>query len=109
MTKVFVYGTLKRGQGNHSLLYGSSYLGECHTPPAYSLHDLGYFPGMVRGGHTSIPGEVYEIDDDTLATMDVLEGFPWYYNREQIETPFGTAWVYIYLGSIDNHPMIEQW
>ena len=109
MTRVFVYGTLKRGHGNHLLLCASRFLGECHTPPVYSLHDLGFFPGLVSGGQTSITGEVYEVNDDTLEALDVLEGYPRFYDRELIDTPYGAAWVYVYLGSVEEHPVIDEW
>lgn len=109
MTRVFVYGTLKRGHGNHLLLCASRFLGKCHTPPAYSLHDLGFFPGLVRDGHMPIPGEVFEVDHDTLAALDVLEGYPRFYDRELIDTPYGAAWVYVYMGSVDDHPRIDVW
>lgn len=92
---VFVYGTLRQGQSNHHLLAQSELLGNHTTPPIYSLYDLGSYPAVIEG-HNAIYGEVYRVDDDTLKQLDILEDVPVDYRREQIETPFGLAWMYIY-------------
>lgn len=92
---VFVYGTLRRGECNHHLLEQSEYLGMFQTEPSYQLYDLGTYPGLVEGGH-SVVGEVYRIDEETLGQLDMLEEVPVEYLRESIETPFGSAWIYIY-------------
>jgi len=64
-TWVFVYGTLLRGECNHHLLSEGRFIGESRTMPCFSLHDMGAFPGMVRGGEHAVEGEVYEVDADT--------------------------------------------
>lgn len=53
--RVFVYGTLLRGGVNHYLLDGAVYLGPQRTEPCFSLHNLGAYPGLARGGHTGGP------------------------------------------------------
>lgn len=73
--RIFVYGTLKRDHSNHGYLRGQQFIGMAMTQPRYRLHDLGGFPGMVldeREG-TSIHGEVWEVDAECLARLDVLE------------------------------------
>lgn len=92
---VFVYGTLRHGQRNHHLLAQSPWLGNHATPPIYSLYDLGHYPAVITG-HSVIYGEVYQVDERTLAQLDLLEDVPVTYRREQIETPFGLAWMYFY-------------
>lgn len=94
MKKVFVYGSLKQGFGNHRLLEGSKYLGEAVTKPEFTMYDLGAFPAITRGGSSEIHGEVYEVDDNVFQRLDALEGYPNFYDRMQIETPYGEAWVY---------------
>lgn len=74
MTKVFVYGTLLRGCGNHDLLKGQDFLGAAKTNPEFIFVHVGGFPGLVEGGETIILGEVYEVDDDCLRRLDSLEG-----------------------------------
>lgn len=73
--RVFAYGTLKRGQGNHHLLAGQDFLGSGRTEPVYRLWDLGGYPGMVRAaeGGQSIAGEVWEVDEPCLRQLDELE------------------------------------
>jgi gamma-glutamylcyclotransferase (GGCT)/AIG2-like uncharacterized protein YtfP len=95
---IFVYGTLKQGEPNHYLLAGSELLGVYETPPVYTLYDLGTYAGLVEGNNT-ILGEVYRIDDEVLAKLDVFEDVLIEYRRETIETPFGEAWIYLYPGA----------
>jgi len=104
---VFVYGTLRQGESNHSFLANSQLLGRFDTKPEYGLYDLGLYPGLVSG-HQSISGEVYLIDDDTLAKLDILEDVPVEYHRETIETPFGTAWIYIYQEATSQEALIDS-
>ena len=88
--RVFVYGTLLAGEGNHRLLANATLVGEAHTTPAFELRDLGYFPGLVKGGACSVTGEVYEVDAATLAALDRLEGHPRFYRRVRIALDDGT-------------------
>ncbi len=89
-TRVFVYGTLMRGEPNHRLLAGADYLGRARTEPAFELVDLGAFPAMVPGGRTAVSGEVYAVDDPTLAALDRLEGHPRFYRRRAVRLDDGT-------------------
>lgn len=105
MYKVFVYGTLKMGKSNHPLLRDSAYLTDHETDPEFLMINLGGFPGVVRDGATSIKGEVYEVDDETLARLDRLEGYNEndsrehnLYTREVLEySPIEDEPVYIYI------------
>jgi gamma-glutamylcyclotransferase (GGCT)/AIG2-like uncharacterized protein YtfP len=82
---VFFYGSLKRGHYNHGRLAAARFVCDAKTAPEYRLFDVGYYPAMVedRAG-ISIQGEIYEVDDATLASLDRLEGHPDYYRRERI-------------------------
>ncbi len=90
MTRVFVYGTLQRGDGNHRVIEAASYLGEARTAPAFTLVSLGPFPALVAGGITTVLGEVYEVDAGMLAQLDRLEGCPRFYQRHPIVLDDGT-------------------
>jgi gamma-glutamylcyclotransferase (GGCT)/AIG2-like uncharacterized protein YtfP len=81
MTRLFVYGTLLRGERNHRLLAGAAFLGEARTGAGFRLVDLGSFPAMYRGGRGRVRGEVFAVDAETLAAVDRLEGHPAYYER----------------------------
>jgi len=72
---VFVYGSLKRGFINHSLLDGQQFIAVARTQPRYRLYTLITFPAMVEaaeGGH-SIEGEIWSVDSACLARLDILE------------------------------------
>lgn len=107
MHKVFVYGTLKAGYGNHrSYLHSAEALGEASTVSRhYALLDLGAFPGAVRhreGGQ--VHGELYRVDDATLRALDRLEGNGSFYQRQRVHvlTEEGTrhlAWMYLLIDS----------
>lgn len=107
MHLVFVYGTLRQGEANHHYLAGSQRLGMWVTPPSYALHDLGPYPGL-SAGQQSIQGEVYQVDDSTLAQLDILEDVPVEYRRENIDTPYGLAWIYIYQDTSRLNSLIES-
>lgn len=82
--RVFVYGSLMKGFGNHGLLQDSAFVSPASIK-GYSLYSLGAFPAAVRGlGQSTILGEVYEVDDATLARLDRLEGHPTFYERQQV-------------------------
>jgi gamma-glutamylcyclotransferase (GGCT)/AIG2-like uncharacterized protein YtfP len=95
MARIFVYGTLKRGHGNHHYLAGQKFVGEAVTVPKYRLIDLGSFPGLFCDDPDGLEvrGEVWDVDETTLARLDQLEGYDpedyagSLYWRESIDVP----------------------
>ena len=74
--KVFVYGTLRKGFGNHSLLYNANFVGKATIKAA--MYSMGYVPYVSLQTYEEndlVHGEVYEIDKDTLKRLDRLEGY----------------------------------
>ena len=113
MTRLFVYGTLKRGCKNHHLLAGQTYVGEARTAPGYRLHDLGDFPGMVPDAADSggVTGEVWSVTAAALARLDAFEGVPeGLYRRDRVALigPFNDteAHTYLYAGDVSGHPAL---
>jgi len=108
-TRIFTYGTLMAGQPNHRLLARAKRIGPARTQPRFDLVDLGPFPGMVTGGTTAVLGEVYEVDRETLAALDRLEGHPRFYERKTIRLANG-QWIatYIYPQRPSGRPLIES-
>lgn len=113
LTKVFVYGTLKRSNSTGGLdqqVAGFEFVGSAVTSsPTYSLYDLGSCPAAVLSGDSYISGEVWSIDDRALYNLDQIEGYPMGYKRTQVDTTQGRAWIY-HIPNIKNYnaSMIES-
>ena len=91
---VFVYGTLKEGCSNHYLLEHSSFINNAGLNGVMMVN-LGHYPALLLKGNTLAQGEVYEVDEKTLRSLDRLEGHPIYYERKKVELTTGQwAWVY---------------
>lgn len=108
--RVFVYGTLKRGNRIRGLdSFGNAeFVGSAITTESvYSLYDLGAFPAVTLGGNNKIQGEVWQVDDKTMTTLDSIEGYPDFYNRAKVATTEGTAWIY-YIADISEYEGAEQ-
>ncbi len=95
MQLVFVYGSLRRDQTNHALLEESEFMGQCLTTAHFCMYDLGPYSAAVAGEQRLV-GEVYRVSDRVFQALDQLEDYPLEYDRQQILTPFGLAWIYIY-------------
>ena len=113
MTRVFVYGTLKRGGRNHAYLTGQQFISEARTTPGYTLYSLGDYPGMVRSVDVTndVTGEIWEVDTACLARLDQLEGVAeGLYERVSIALapPHSslTAETYLYLRSVEGRNAI---
>lgn len=92
--RVFVYGTLMRGQLNHHWMRGAERLGGARSPRGFSLWSLGQYPVACPEGVGCIRGEVYRLDPAHLYRLDVLEEHPQFYQRRQVATRYGMAWIY---------------
>lgn len=99
--KLFVYGTLKKGYGNNHLLSSSKFVRKDITLEKFILLSPS-FPVAVEqeneeGGYIALPvaGEVWEVDEGTLARTDRLEGHPHWYCRRLVKTLGGDeCWMY---------------
>ena len=109
MHQVFVFGTLKQGFCNFLINQGRRIGGDFVTVQRYSLYIIGEenLPWLVTettaGEGHAVVGQLFEIDDATLADMDRLERVdqPLWYQRKAVEVsqvgggPATTAWVYL--------------
>ena len=97
---VFVYGTLKQGCRNHHWMRDTPCLGAARTVGCYALYLAQRIPFLFKGeARYPVQGELYRVDADQLAHLDVLERHPEWYTREQIAVyaPDGSqvqAWAY---------------
>lgn len=111
MAFIFVYGTLKRGQVSNGFLEGQRFVGPALTEPAFRLHQLDGYPGMVAAspGGCSVEGEVWEVDQACLGRLDEWEGTDTgLYTRAPIpllppHDGLG-AEAYLYLRSVEGRP-----
>ena len=46
-------------------------------------------------GHDAISGEIYRVNSQQFQMLDELEWYPRYYQRIEIATDYGRAWMYI--------------
>ena len=100
---LFVYGSLKKGFDNHSLLgkYAKR-LGKAQTVRKFGMFEdsFGNYPYLINSPYNKIKGELYQITrKDLLQKIDEFEGAPDYYQREKIEVKshhgINRAFVYI--------------
>jgi len=86
---VFVYGTLKRGEGNHSLLKKSELLSVATTCFKFRMFHVGFpvlMPEIGDGRQVgNVRGEVYRIDEAVLRRLDGLESEGHMYKRVKID------------------------
>ena len=94
MHRVFVYGTLKGGFFNHCLLGGCEFFGGAVTVPTYKMIETGYkcFPVIMPDPEGKpLAGEIYTVDDETLARLDQLEREGSSYDRKLIDVTLPLA------------------
>jgi gamma-glutamylaminecyclotransferase len=81
---VFVYGTLMKGFNNNILLRNSLMIDTATTEEKYTLVASGIPYLLDKSSDTYVSGEVYQVDENTLDSLDSLEGHPVWYNRRII-------------------------
>lgn len=97
-TLLFVYGTLRKGGENDiTRIYPTSVLVSDASVKG-TLFDMGGYPAiLLDDAGTSIVGEIYEIDGETLAKLDDFETEAGY-DRMSIEIPVNgnitPCWIY---------------
>lgn len=98
--KVVVYGTLKKGYGNHHVLGSAELISEVIVP-GFSLYYSGHnggFPVARKDDGSSIKAELYDISSDPeriLQNLDWLEAEGRMYDRV---TVLGCENTFMYLG-----------
>lgn len=100
---VAVYGTLKKYYNNYwNYLTGSSFYGSGTTQDKYPLVIKG-LPYLInsKGVGYNVEVDVFKVTDKVLKELDILEGHPNWYRREQININIKgkkvLCWVYFNL------------
>lgn len=97
---VTVYGSLLKGLGNwhwHLNNPDSKLLGEHTLNGGFVMISLGGFPGLIidEKSKDSIFVETYEVSDGVYKSIERLEGYPNFYDKKEVSTPFGDSEVYV--------------
>jgi gamma-glutamylcyclotransferase (GGCT)/AIG2-like uncharacterized protein YtfP len=71
--RLFVYGSLRRGELHHDELDGAVFLDVVRTVASYRVGRFGCYPALVPGS-TSVLGELYEVPAVKLPALDAFEG-----------------------------------
>ncbi len=111
----FVYGSLRKGLGNHRVIQGSEQQEDGVISGKFRMRSLGGFPAIFKVPEveqTDIVVEVYEVStDNTAMGLDMLEGYPSFYNREVVTLDDGRqGWVYFIEGesSYADRPLVIE-
>lgn len=94
MHEVFVYGTLKRGFHNNFFLSDAEFVCESYSMERFEVYtDGGPIPYVTANLNPVIlprrvQGEVFRVNDLTLAELDALEGNGTFYKRRLIQVQF---------------------
>ena len=97
--RVAVYGTLLQGECNERWADGA--LGRVPCTIRGAIYNLGHFPAFVPDGNgQTVEAELLTVTSEGLAHMDILEGYPRFYRRDEIEATLAdgtsvTAMVYV--------------
>lgn len=114
---VAVYGSLRKGLGNHPVMRDSKYISHGKSVEQFTLTDYcrGGFPALDKTVPThNVVVEVYEvISERTADGIDGLEGYPSFYDRSIIEVELDDgsivkAWTYDIAGVADSCPAVPD-
>lgn len=96
MRKIAVYGSLRKGLGNHRLIEDSTQLSTEEVEIPYKMISLGGFPGLIPSDTLNkIKIELYEVTDHTYRRVEMLEGYPSFYQKNIIKSSLGEVEVYV--------------
>uniref|UniRef100_A0A3P8R3Z4 Gamma-glutamylaminecyclotransferase n=2 Tax=Astatotilapia calliptera TaxID=8154 RepID=A0A3P8R3Z4_ASTCA len=94
MTRVFVYGILKKGQPNNYRMFDNNngkaeYLGLAFTIQKYPLvittkDNIPFLLNIPGQGHR-VHGEIYKVDDQMLKFLDTFKSVPTWYQRTVVQ------------------------
>ena len=109
--KVFVYGTLMKGETNHDFLQNATFLDKT-VIEGYDMYNVGWYPAIIDGEGLAI-GEVYRVPVEDMTSIDSLEGEGSLYEKRCVRiTVNGVpdfAFVYVYLDDCSDLSKIPSW
>ena len=111
MTKLFIYGTLRRGGSNHFRMEGAEFVGGGRI--AGRIYKIDWYPGLVCDVAGEVKGELYRVSDEHLRALDEFEGIvpeegeSCGYRRVKVEVTLDSgekesAWVWEWIGDFSS-------
>lgn len=100
---IFLYGTLQQGRSNYPLIEDIvTFVSKAMTIekfPLISQHGLPYILPFPGSGNR-VPGELFEVSEKDIDSIDYIEGVPHHYNRLPVRVIYGdkksvAAWAYV--------------
>lgn len=106
--RIFVYGSLKRGHFNHSILEeGKARFLTDDAIHGYTMYSLGPYPFIIPAisipgqfypsSHGIVYGEIYDCSPELVKKLDNLEGHPRFYQRTTVDHVFSKQESYAYV------------
>ena len=71
LTRIAVYGSLKKGKYNHPLLEDSEFIGK--TTVFGTLYAVSSYPALVNEGNNEYEAELYDVDERTYMYIKGME------------------------------------
>lgn len=71
MKRLAVYGSLKKGRYNHSILESCKFIEE--TTVKGTLYRISSYPALIERGDSEYVAEVYEVTDDVYKDIHQME------------------------------------
>lgn len=100
---VFVYGTLKQGKINHSKIGHCTFLKEMTLPVKGFLYwsPTRNYPHFVQDDMGDfISGELYEVSDKDVDSLDYFEGHPSFFKRKGVVVDDDVIFYYEYVNHL---------
>lgn len=107
VTRLFVYGTLRRGGANARELEGAAWEADARTAEGYALVWKDGYPALVTAAEGVVTGELYRVSADHVSRLDVFEGVPELYRRGAVLLADGTA-AEAYFAVVDHRTVYER-
>lgn len=109
---IFVYGTLMRDQSASRLMKNATFCDNA-VLYGYAMYELENFPGIIPDTGKTVLGEVWFVDDETLAELDRYEDEGTLYRRAEVKVSGRkgglSALTYVYQGKVKGEPLWNKW
>lgn len=115
MRKIGVYGSLRQGMYNHDLLQDSKLIDTKTISVPFKMVSFGMYPALIPDDNKSheIVFEVYEVNDDIYRSVEMLEGYPDFYQKAYDSSGFEYYFVpdvdKYYQSRFEDEEHIQDW